>query len=145
MSSSRSQLPERPNLEFHKKQAKARTKADEFPSHAAALFAIAREHGFSSWPAMKAFIEGRRLERDARRAHVVRAACSDDVRHALALLEVEPAIARDDIYAACTFGEVDVVERWLAEPGCPPTRSRCGSAATRQRPCSPRAVPIPRR
>lgn len=116
MSSSRSRLPERPNLEFHKKQAKARTKAGEFPGHAAALFAIAREHGFSSWPAMKAFIEARRLERDARRAHVVRAACSDNVRHALALLEVEPAVARDDIYAACTFGEVDVVERWLAEP-----------------------------
>ena len=115
MSSSRSQLPERPNLEFHKKQAKARTKAGEFPSHAAALFAIAREHGFSSWPAMKAFIEARRLERDARRAHVVRAACSDSVRHALALLEVETAIARDDIYAACTFGEVDVVVETVTE------------------------------
>jgi ankyrin repeat protein len=111
-----SRLPERPNLEFHKKAAKARTKVGEFKTHAAALFAIAREHGFTSWPAMKAFINARRLERDDRRAHVVRAACSDKVRHALALLEVEPAIARDDIYAACTFGEVDAVERWLADP-----------------------------
>src|SRR5262245_33057768 len=103
-----SRLPERPNLEFHKKQAKARAKAGEFASHAAALFAIAREHGFPSWPAMKAFIEARRLQRDERRAHVVRAACSDNVRHALALLEVEPALARDDIYAASVFGEVDL-------------------------------------
>lgn len=116
MTSSRSQLPERPDLEFHKKRAKARTRAGEFSSHAAALFAIAREHGFASWPAMKAFIAARRLERDERRAHAVRAACSDNVRHALALLEVEPAIARDDIYAACAFGEVDVVEGWLADP-----------------------------
>lgn len=58
-------LPERPNLEQYKKQAKdlvKRRKADA-PSSAFSLteaqFTIAREHGFDSWPKFAQFINRR--------------------------------------------------------------------------------------
>ena len=55
------ELPDRPNLEFLKKQAKAllRDLQVQQPETqlADAQHAVAREYGFSSWPALHAHIE----------------------------------------------------------------------------------------
>jgi glyoxalase superfamily protein len=57
------ELPDRPNLEFLKKQAKAllRDLQEQQPEAqlADAQHAVAREYGFSSWPALHAHVEQR--------------------------------------------------------------------------------------
>jgi CubicO group peptidase (beta-lactamase class C family) len=50
-------LPERPSLRFLKLEAKRRHSAGEFASLDQAQLAIAREHGMSSWTALKQHIE----------------------------------------------------------------------------------------
>jgi hypothetical protein len=58
-------LPERPNLEYLRKQAKDRLAAMQQQNNgvklADALHEIARQYGFSSWPKLKAHVEGLRL------------------------------------------------------------------------------------
>src|ERR1700732_4155954 len=58
---SNSQLPERASLEYLKKLAKDRLqdlrRADPQAKLATALLAVARDHGFSSWRALKAEVE----------------------------------------------------------------------------------------
>src|SRR5262245_26812638 len=60
---SESQLPARPSLEFLKKRAKERLKelrtTDPTAKLADALLAVARDHGFSSWRALKAEVDKR--------------------------------------------------------------------------------------
>ncbi len=54
-------LPDRPNLEFLKKEAKARLdvlqRTDAAARLADAQHALAREYGFASWPKLKAHVE----------------------------------------------------------------------------------------
>jgi hypothetical protein len=54
-------LPDRPNLEFLKKEAKARLdalqRADPAAQLADAQHALARDYGFASWPKLKAHVE----------------------------------------------------------------------------------------
>jgi hypothetical protein len=54
-------LPDRPNLEFLKKQAKSlldtMQRADAAAQLADAQHALAREYGFASWPRLKAHVE----------------------------------------------------------------------------------------
>ena len=50
-------LPERPSLRYLKLAAKRRLAAGEFPTLHDAQLAIAREHGMSSWTALKQFVE----------------------------------------------------------------------------------------
>jgi hypothetical protein len=54
-------LPDRPNLEFLRKAAKARLESMQRRDAAAQLadaqFALAREYGFDSWPRLKAHVE----------------------------------------------------------------------------------------
>ncbi|QUQ63555.1 serine hydrolase domain-containing protein [Kutzneria sp. CA-103260] len=57
MSESSRALPERPNLRFLKMEAKRRVTAGEFGALHEAQLAIAREHGFASWTALKTTIE----------------------------------------------------------------------------------------
>ncbi len=57
MSESSRALPERPNLRFLKLEAKRRLAAGEFDTLHEAQLAIAREHGFASWTALKTSIE----------------------------------------------------------------------------------------
>lgn len=61
-----SQLPDRPSLEYLKKLAKDRLQqlrtTDPSAKLADALLAVAREHGFPSWRALKAEVEERRRE-----------------------------------------------------------------------------------
>jgi CubicO group peptidase (beta-lactamase class C family) len=51
-------LPNTPNLRFLKVEAKRRLAAGEFTSLHDAQLSIAREHGFSSWTALKLAVEG---------------------------------------------------------------------------------------
>ena len=50
-------LPERPNLQHLKDQAKDLLKAGGAKSLTNAQFKIAREYGFESWPKLKAHVE----------------------------------------------------------------------------------------
>jgi len=63
---SNSKLPERASLEYRKKLAKDRLQelrqADPEAKLATALLAVARDHGFSSWRALKAEIEQRQID-----------------------------------------------------------------------------------
>ena len=60
---SNSQLPERASLEYLKKLAKDRLlelrRADPRAKLANALFAVAQDHGFSSWRVLKAELDRR--------------------------------------------------------------------------------------
>ena len=64
------QLPQRPSLEYLKKLAKDRLQAlrrtDPRAKLADAQLAIARDHGFPSWRALKAEVEERRRKDFAR-------------------------------------------------------------------------------
>ena len=60
-------LPSRPDLRHLRDEAKRRRKAGEFPSLALAQLAIAREHGFRSWPRLKFHVEARHARRAAAR------------------------------------------------------------------------------
>ena len=50
-------LPERPNLQHLKNQAKDLLRAGDAASLADAQFQIARMYGFASWPKLKAYVE----------------------------------------------------------------------------------------
>ena len=59
MSESSRALPDQPNLRYLKVEAKRRLAAGEFASLHDAQLTIAREHGMSSWTALKTAIDGR--------------------------------------------------------------------------------------
>src|SRR5437762_174709 len=63
---SNARLPERPSLEYLKKLAKDRLEelrlADPRAKLSTALLHVAREHGFSSWRALKEEVERRRAK-----------------------------------------------------------------------------------
>jgi ankyrin repeat protein len=111
--SERRVLPDRPDLRRLRGEAKSRRRAGEFPTLALAHLAIAREHGFVSWPRLKHHVEALTLDVDERAEALVRSACSSNVRRALALLEVDPELARHDLACACACGEVAEVARLL--------------------------------
>ena len=115
-------LPERPDLRHLKDEAKRRLAAGEFASLAGAQFAVAREHGFASWPRLKQFVEARRLDRAGRAAALVRSACSGDLRVARELLRAEADLARHDLWTACACGERDTVAAQLSRDPAAATR-----------------------
>jgi ankyrin repeat protein len=84
-----SQLPERASLEYLKNLAKERLHelrlADPRAKLAAALLAVARDHGFSSWRSLKAEIEQRQSKLVA------------------------------DFFDALASGDIEVLQRWLAD------------------------------
>ena len=51
------QLPESPDLQHLKDQAKDRLKAGQATSLAKAQFQVARQYGYASWPKLKAHVE----------------------------------------------------------------------------------------
>ncbi|MGH3612953.1 MAG: hypothetical protein ACRDRK_10240 [Pseudonocardia sp.] len=107
-------LPARPDPRFLKDEAKRRRRSGEFGSLGRAQFAIAREHGFRSWPALSAFIQTRRLDVAGRAAALVRAACSSDVAAARTLLIAEPELAGYDLATACVAGDAGTVAKILS-------------------------------
>ena len=57
MSDQQRSFPSRPSLRYLRLEAKRRVSAGEFPTLHEAQLAIAREHGLSSWTALKQFLE----------------------------------------------------------------------------------------
>lgn len=133
------QLPERPNLEQLKRQAKdllhsvrqrdaaALERARALPAFAsqsddaiARAFALhdaqslmAREHGFDSWNDLRAYIESATLEFTAA-VDLFLAAATDRRRdRAERLLELHPGIARANLYTALLLGDAATVDAHL--------------------------------
>jgi ankyrin repeat protein len=137
-------LPERPNLEQLKKQAKsllhaaraADTNALErfrlLPAFAGKSVAelgaaglalhdaqsvIAREHGFESWNALREHVEERSLSFAAAVDEFVRCATGSAAARAMRLLALHPAIAHANLYTELVLGDAEAVRaRLRAQP-----------------------------
>ena len=92
---SASTLPPRASLEFLRKLAKDRLadlrKTNPRTQLAAALFAVAQEHGFSSWRALKAEVDSRQATTASRLFEAIARRDAETVR---ALLREEPSLIR---------------------------------------------------
>jgi ankyrin repeat protein/catechol 2,3-dioxygenase-like lactoylglutathione lyase family enzyme len=92
---SSSTLPERASLEYLKKLAKQRLaelrRVDPSAKLAVALLAVAREHGFPSWRALKTEVERRQAER---MAAFFTACAAGDADAVGAALDAEPQLVR---------------------------------------------------
>jgi ankyrin repeat protein len=92
---SNSRLPERASLEYLKKLAKDRLQAqrgaDPRAKLATALLAVAQDHGFSSWRALKAELDQRRQNDVAR---FFEACTNGEVETLRRLLVNDPSLAR---------------------------------------------------
>ena len=117
-----------PSLERLRKEAKkllrqchngdpaalARVRAGEAAKLADVQHALAREHGYESWAALKHDLEARSPL--AARIEAFFAAVRDhDPERALGLLARHPEIATTDLHAACVAGRADTVAAMLAE------------------------------
>jgi ankyrin repeat protein/catechol 2,3-dioxygenase-like lactoylglutathione lyase family enzyme len=122
------QLPERPSLDYLKRIARTRLRelrrADAHARLADALLAVAREHGFASWRALKAEVERRQ---HAGASAFVDACIRGDRDEAQRLVRLDPALARASVpdaphpgwtplHAAAQQGRLDIV-RLLLEHG----------------------------
>lgn len=131
------QLPERPDLEQLKKQAKdllnevesgrleALARIGEENQETFALNdaqrVLAREYGFESWPKLKLHVETR--TEDTAEARLIEAALGGDMESIRIIVGERPGIWKRSIYAAAALGEKTGVEEWLArEPGLVATK-----------------------
>ncbi|MCC7123683.1 MAG: ankyrin repeat domain-containing protein [Acidobacteria bacterium] len=134
---SNSKLPERPSLEYLKKLARERLRdlrrTDPPARLAGALLAVAREHGFPSWRALKAEVDARR-----QRAllQFFDACAAGDVARLSDLLSSDQGLARASrpdaphegwtaLHAASRSGHIDVV-RLLIDHGADPNAREAG-------------------
>jgi ankyrin repeat protein len=143
-SQSSAPLPERPNLEQLKKQAKsllhaaraaepsalerfrllpafARKSVAELGAVGLALHdaqsVIAREHGFESWNALREHVEERSLSFAAAVDEFLRCATGSAAARAMRLLALHPGIAHANLYTELVLGDVErVKERLRAQP-----------------------------
>src|SRR6188508_1163501 len=116
------ELPARPNLDNLKKQAKLLLDAKSVEAIAAsglalhdAQSAIAREHGFPSWNALREEVESRTLSFDAAVEEFIRSATGGGSGRAHRLLALHPGIATASLQTALVLGDADAVERLLAD------------------------------
>lgn len=125
------QLPDRPNLDQLKRQAKdllhaARAQdADALarfrilpanvrtPALHDAQSVIAREHGFASWNDLREHVEELTLALDQAVVQFVEAATGDRPDRAERLLALHPAIPKQSLHAALVLGDLAEVERRL--------------------------------
>lgn len=133
------QLPERPNLEQLKRQAKdllhavrqrvpvALERARALPAFAsqsddavARAFAlhdaqslVAREHGFDSWNGLREHVESATLALSAAVDEFITAATDRRRDRAERLLELHPGIARANLYTALLLGDAETVDTHL--------------------------------
>jgi hypothetical protein len=135
-------LPDRPNLEQLKKQAKSLLHAAHAQDSAAlrrfnalpafskksvadlgaiglalhdAQSVVAREHGFASWNAMREEVEARTLSFDAAVEEFVRCATGGACGRAERLLRLHPGIASATLHAALVLGDAALVEARLRD------------------------------
>ena len=138
-----SALPSSPDLSFEKKQAKSLLRAIRAGDAAAlarlthflpragtgqrvtladAQFVIAREHGFESWPKLKAHIEAARPM--AEQAELLLQAVRDDKSGVVArLLRAHPELRAFDVFTAAASGSADEVQRLVAANGADAMRT----------------------
>src|SRR6187549_1061275 len=136
------ELPEHPNLEQLKKQAKslldgakgrdpdalkrfavlpalAGKSLEEVSAFGLALHdaqsVIAREHGFPSWNALREEVESRTLSFDAAVEEFIRSATGGGSGRAHRLLALHPGIATASLQTALVLGDDAAVERRLAD------------------------------
>jgi hypothetical protein len=140
-----SALPDRPNLEQLKKQAKSLLHAAQANESAAlhrfvllpafegksaadlrdvglalhdAQSVIAREHGFSSWNELREEVEARTLSFDAALDEFLRCATGGAPGRAARLLALHPGIASSSLHSALVLGDAAAVENRLrSQPG----------------------------
>lgn len=132
-----SKLPERASLEYLKRLAKDRLqelrRADPGAKLATALLAVAQDHGFTSWRALKAEVDSRQVEEIAR---FFDACANGDVELLRTLLAREPSLARagnprarhqgwTGLHAAARAGHLDAV-RLLIEYRADPNAREAG-------------------
>ncbi len=101
-------LPPRPDLDQLRRQAKELRRA-EGVTLAAAQLRIAREHGFASWPRLKAAVESALMDRAARAAALIEASMTGRTGRAARLLAEDPGVAHFDIQTAAVLGDVEYV------------------------------------
>jgi ankyrin repeat protein len=121
-----SMLPERASLEYLRKLAKDRLRelrrTDPRAKLAAALLAVAREHGFPSWRALKAELIKRQGDWQTR---FFAACAAGDVETVRTMLAADPSLARiadanqphggwTALHTAARAGQLDVVRLLLA-------------------------------
>src|SRR5262249_13530598 len=98
----KSSLPERPSLEYLKKLAKERLQklrqSNPHAKLAAAQLAVARDHGFSSWRALKSEIEKRQ---------------AGPIAQPLSIEPDDAGRASELFFEACMKGDLDVLRRLL--------------------------------
>ena len=134
---SNSKLPERPSLEYLKKLAKDRLqklrKAHPHAKLTSAQLAIAREYGFSSWPALKAKIEDRETNNVTR---FLEACEKGDIETLRRLLAQEPGLVRAEkrnaqyrgwtgLHAAAQHSQLETI-RLLLQHGADPNAREAG-------------------
>jgi ankyrin repeat protein/uncharacterized glyoxalase superfamily protein PhnB len=131
---SNSKLPERASLEYLKKLAKDRLQelrqADSKAQLATALVAVARDHGFSSWRALKAEIEQRQprnvtlfFEACAKgEAEVMRGMLADDPSLVRASIPDSPHPGWTGLHEAAKRGRTDAAKLLLAQGADPNAR-----------------------
>ena len=134
---SNSKRPERASLEYLKKLAKDRLRelrqADPHAKLATVLLAVAQDHGFSSWRALKAELD-QRHQKDV--ARFFEACTNGEVETLRRLLVNDPSLARatspeahhqgwTGLHAAAKGGHVDAV-RVLLERGADPNAREAG-------------------
>src|SRR5215831_18208039 len=98
------QLPEKPSLEYLKKQAKELLRSLRQGKLADAQHALANEYGFATWAELKAHVEARTLTP----AQALKAAvCDMDAARVRALLDRDTELRRriDDPLPDYGFGE----------------------------------------
>jgi ankyrin repeat protein len=125
MSDARRSLPDRPQIDQLKKQAKELQAEGRHPSLAAAQRALAQEYGYASWPRLKRAVELKMLRRRIE---------DGDPEPVRALLEASPSLAKagfDDgstpLHVAAGENRPAIVEL-LVRHGAP-LRAKLGSSA----------------
>ncbi len=107
-------LPDRPDLAQLRRRAKELKRAGDAPTLALAQLAIAREHGFASWPRLVAEVERRTQSVAERTAAFLEAVASNRPNRAVRLLRETPAIATHDVFGAAAAGDTDAVAAFVA-------------------------------